>query len=147
MGKRLPNPQLVKIHRSYTVEEVTRLLDVHKNTVRNWIKEGLPVIDDKRPTVILGRDLSPFLQARRIKNKQPCKPGEIYCLRCRAPKTPAGDMAEYHPHTEILGNLFGICPDCDSGMNRRVNIAKLELVRGKMDITIPEGVRRIVDSR
>jgi hypothetical protein len=81
VGKRLPNPQLVKIHRSYTVEEVTRLLDVHKNTVRNWIKEGLPVIDDKRPTVILGRDLSPFLQARRIKNKQPCKPGEIYCLR------------------------------------------------------------------
>jgi hypothetical protein len=34
---RYPNYRLVKIHRNYTVEEIARLLKVHKNTVRGWI--------------------------------------------------------------------------------------------------------------
>lgn len=62
MAKRLKNFRLVKIHRNYTVEEVALLLSVHKNTVRTWVKECLPVIDDKRPKLILGRDLSAFLR-------------------------------------------------------------------------------------
>jgi len=128
------------------VEETADRLGVHKNTVREWIKRGLPIIDDRRPMLILGRDLFAFLQAKRVKNKQPCKPGEMYCLRCRVPKIPAGNMVEYEPKTEALGNLFAICPDCETGMNRRVSLAKLEQVRGEMDITFPQGLQRLVDS-
>lgn len=146
MGKRNPNPRRVKIHRTYTVEEAARLFNVHKNTVRAWIKQGLPTIDDKRPMLILGKDLFDFLQARRVNNKRPCKPGEMYCLRCRVPKPPALNMAEYQPKTESLGNLFGICPDCCAGMNRNVNPSKLDQIRGQMEITLPQGVPRIVDS-
>ena len=146
MGKRNPNPRRIKIHRTYTVEEAARLFNVHKNTVRAWIKQGLPTIDGKRPMLILGKDLFTFLQARRMKNKRPCKPGEMYCLRCRVPKPPALNMAEYQPKTESLGNLFGICPDCGTGMNRNVNPSKLDQIRGQMDITLPQGVQRIVDS-
>ena len=146
MGKRHPNPHLVKINRNYTVEETAGRLGVHKNTVREWIKRGLPVIDDKRPMLILGRDLFAFLQAKRVKNKQPCKPGEMYCLRCRAPKVPAGNMVEYEPKTETMGNLFAICPDCETGMNRRVSLPKLDQVRGGMDITFPQGLQRLGDS-
>ena len=138
MAKRHPNYRRVKIHRNYTVEETASLFGIHKNTVREWVKTGLPTSDDKRPMLILGQDLSAFLQARRIKNKQTCQPGEIYCVRCRAPKFPAGDMAEYLPITEKFGNLTAICPDCNSMMNRRVSMAKLEQVRGKMDITFPQ---------
>ena len=145
MGKRYPNYHLVKIHRSYTVEEAARLLGVHKNTVREWIKRGLPTLDDKRPKLILGKDLYAFLKARRTKNKRPCKPGEIYCVRCRVPKVPAENMVEYEPKTETLGNLFAICPDCGAGMNRRVSLAKLGQVRGKMEITFPQGLQHIVD--
>jgi hypothetical protein len=112
MGKRHPNYRHVKVHRSYTVEETASLFGIHKNTVREWIKAGLPVIDDKRPKLILGHDLAAFLQARRIKKKQTCEPGQMYCVRCRAPKMAAGDMAEYLPHTEKLGMLKALCPDC-----------------------------------
>ena len=146
MGKRNPNPRLVKIHRNYTVEEVACVLKVHKNTVREWIKRGLPIIDDKRPMLILGRDLFAFLQAKRVKNKRPCKPNQMYCLRCRDPKIPAGNMVDYQPVTDTLGNLFGICPDCEAGMNRRTSLVKLEQIRGMLDITMPQGLRHIVDS-
>jgi excisionase family DNA binding protein len=138
MSKRHPNHRLAKIHRSYTVEEVAGLFGVHKNTVRAWVKQGLPTNDDRRPMLILGRDLVAFLRARRAKNKRTCQPGEVYCVRCRAPRTPAGDMADYHPVTATLGNLGAICPECNAMMYRRVSVAKLEQVRGKMNITMPQ---------
>jgi hypothetical protein len=146
MARRNPNPRLVKIHRNYTVEEAASLLNVHKNTVREWVRRGLSVIDDKRPMLIIGRDLFAYLQTRRIKNKRPCKPNQMYCLRCREPKIPAGNMVDYQPTTESLGNLFGFCPDCEVGMNRATSLAKLVQIQGVLDITFPEGLRRIVDS-
>ncbi len=138
MRKRRPNYRLVKIHRNYTVEDVARLFGIHKNTVRAWVKAGLPTCDGKRPILILGRELAAYLKARRTKNKRPCQPGEFYCLSCRAPKQPAGDMADYLPITERMGNLEGICPDCGAMIYRRASLAKLDQIRGKLDITFRE---------
>ena len=145
MATRHPNHRLAKIHRNYTVEEIAGLFGVHRNTVREWIKRGLPTTDRRRPLLVLGRDLGAFLQARRLKNKRTCQPGEIYCVRCRVPRKPAGDMAEYQPVTAVLGSLVGICPTCEAMMYRRVNPAKLEPVRGKLDITMPQALRHIVE--
>lgn len=144
MGKRHPNHRLVKIHRSYTVEEVAKLFGNHRNTVRNWVKSGLATIDEKRPMLILGHDLVAFVKKRKAKNKQKLKPGELYCVRCRDPKFPAGDMAEYSPVTPKIGNLIAICPDCDSIMNRRVSLARIGEVGGNVDITFPKELRHIV---
>jgi len=145
MAKRHPNHRLVKIHRCYTVEEIATLFDTHKNTVRRWVKEGLATTDDKRPMLILGHVLVEYLQARRSKNKQACKPGELYCVRCRAPKKPAGDMADYAPITDKIGNLVAICPDCDALMNRRVSLANIGEFREKMDIRFPEAMRHLIE--
>lgn len=143
MKTRHPNPRLAKIHRNYTVEEAANLFGVHRNTVREWIKRGLPVCDDRKPMLILGRHLAEFLQARRTRNKRTCQPGELYCVRCRAPKPPAGDMADYVAITESLGNLVAICPDCEALMNRRVSLAKLDQIRGRLDITMPQALEHI----
>ncbi|MGA3083116.1 MAG: helix-turn-helix domain-containing protein [Terracidiphilus sp.] len=146
MRKRRPNYRLVKIHRNYTVEEITRLFGTHKNTVRAWVKAGLPTCDGTRPMLILGCELAEYLKARRTKNKQPCQPGEIYCVRCRAPKQSAGEMAEYLPITATLGNLMGICPDCEGMIFRRTSLAKLAQIRGKLDITFAEAQRQVNES-
>ncbi len=146
MRKRRPNYRLVKIHRSYKVEEVARLFGTHKNTVRAWVKAGLPTCDGKRPTLILGRDLAAYLQARRAKNKCPCQPGEIYCVRCRAPKSPALNMAEFQPTTATLGNLIGICPDCEGMIYRRASRVKLPQIQAILDITFTEAERRVSES-
>lgn len=144
--RRRPNPRLAKIHRSYTVDEVARLFGLHKNSVRQWIKKGLVVIGGKRPILIHGHDLQSFLEARRQQHKRTCQPGQIYCVRCHAPKRPATDWAEYKPLTETLGNLVGICPDCDGIINRCVSLAKLGQVRGSLDIAFPLAFRHIGES-
>lgn len=143
MGRRHANPRLVKLHRNYTVEEIARLFGLHKNTVRNWLKEGLALIDGQRPMLILGRELSRFLQERRQKAKQVCGPGRIFCIACRAPKAPAGNMAECVATGPRSGNLCGICPECDRLIYRRVNLEKIDAVRGKLEITFTPPNARI----
>jgi len=146
MSKRHPNPRLAKIHRNYTVDEVAAMFDVHRNTVREWVKRGLPTSDNRRPMLILGADLRAFLTARRMKNKRACQPGEMYCLRCRLPRPPAGNMADYEAGPGTLGNLIAICSTCDTLMYRRVSLAKLEQVRGALDITLPQALSHIGES-
>ena len=138
MGSRHPNPRLVKIHRNYSVEDIARLFGIHKNTVRNWLKQGLAAIDDRRPILILGRELSRFLRERRQKAKKTCGPGRIYCIACRAPKVPAAKMAECIPTGPLAGNLCGICPDCERLIYRRVNLAKIDAIRDDLEITFTQ---------
>ena len=125
MTSRHPNHRLVKIHRTYTVEEVAETLNVHKNTVRSWLKIGLETIDKRRPAMIQGAVLSTFLQRRRARMKKPCRPGEAYCLRCRLPRRFSPDSAQYIPMTEGRGQLVGHCCDCGTRLFRRGSVAKL----------------------
>ena len=143
MGYRHPNPRLAKVHRSYSVEDVSRLFGIHKNTVRSWLKQGLEPIDDRRPTFILGRELRRFLTERRKRNRQTCGPGRLFCLPCRAPKAPAGSMVDCVPISDTAGNLCGICPDCNRLIYRRVNLRKLDAVRGDLEITVTQPGERI----
>lgn len=144
--RRMPNPRRVKIHRSYSVEEAAKLLRVHKNTVREWIRRGLPTVDQRRPVLILGWELAAFLDQRRRVNKRPCQPGQIYCVRCRCPQSPAGSMADYLPLTTSGGNLLGLCPVCDALMYRRVSYARLRDVQSNLDVRLPEAMQRLDDS-
>jgi excisionase family DNA binding protein len=146
MGGRRPNPRRLKIHRSYTVEEAARQLRVHRNTIRAYIKQGLPVVDERRPTLILGRDLQGFLEGRREQLRAVCGPRRIYCVKCRAPQAPAGFMADYIPLTSTSGNLRGICPECHKLVHRRVALAKIEAVRGQIDVSFPHLRERIGES-
>lgn len=143
---RRPDHRPVKIHRNYTIEEAAQVLKVHKNTVRVWIRVGLPLIGRKRPFLISGTDLVAYLRRRHAENKRPCGPGQIYCLPCRIPKAPAGNMADYVARTNKTGDLIGLCPECELVIYRRISWGRLEEVRGTLEIRIMQPHVRIDDS-
>lgn len=143
---RYPSPRRVKSTRTYTVDEAARLLGVHKNTVRRWLIQGLAAIDERRPLLIHGPALIAFLGERRAKRKQPCGPGRMYCVRCRAPKRPAGGMADFEAGPGDTGMLTGICPDCEGLIYRRVRRTKLDEVREDLEVTLAKAEPRICDS-
>jgi hypothetical protein len=128
------------------VEEAAMVTKVHKNTVRGWLQSGLETVDVHRPTLVLGRNLSAFLHARRQRGRQRCNPGQFYCLRCKAPKEPALRKADYVPITSTSGNLRGSCSDCGSRIYRRVSLHKLAVSVGNLEVQFPQGQQRIDDT-
>jgi excisionase family DNA binding protein len=139
------NVRRVKIHRTYTPAEAAKLLGVHKLTVARWIASGLPLIEQRRPYLIHGADLREFLAAHQPR-KQPLQPGEMYCLPCRAPRRPAGDMADLTARSETTGTLIGICPICDRYMHRAVNLGAVERVRGDLVVAVQAPRQRLIDT-
>jgi len=136
---RKPSRHRIKIHRSYTVDEVARILGVAKGTVRRWMKCGLPALTDRKPALILGEDLVHFLAMRRAP-RQKCALIECYCVKCRAPRKPAGEMAEFVPLTPKTGNLRAICPACGRLMHKRIRCDALEPLRAVLAVTIAQPV-------
>lgn len=132
----LPNPYRVKIHRNYTIEEIALLFEMHKNTIRTWVKQGLPVIDKARPMLILGSDLHQYLKDKRQAKKRSCMPCELYCVSCKSPKKPALDMAEYKRINSSTGRLIGLCPTCGSVMNKFASEKNLSAIINQLEVTI-----------
>ena len=139
------NYRRVKVHRNYTTAELASLLDAHKLTVGRWIAAGLPTTDAKRPRLVRGVDFHEFMKAPQPK-KQKCRAGEFFCLACRAPKRPAGDMADYTPRTTLWGSLSGICPDCGRMIFRATTRAKVDEIRGGLDVAFKNAERSLGDS-
>ena len=129
--------RVVKIHRSYTAEEVAINQSVAKGTVRRWLKTGLPSLNDRRPCLILGGDLVDFLKGRK-KPKQTCRPEECLCFKCKAPRKAAFGEAEYKPITPTKGQLIALCEMCTTVMHKRVSLATLQALEGILFITIKQ---------
>lgn len=147
MANRRQNPRLAKSLLSYTILEVAELYDVHRNTVRHWIAAGLRQLDHKKPVMIHGSELNRFHKARRLADGRHCGPGEVYCLSCREPRRPAGDIADYTPLNEKIGTLSAICPDCERIMTQRVNAERLARFEFVLEVTVrpaPEPIKRSV---
>ncbi len=140
--KRTYNTRLIKRDYAYFVDEIVDLFDLHPNAVRRWIKNGLPIIDQSRPFLIHGRDLIAFLDARQAKRKQPCASHELYCLRCRRPRSPRLGSLEIEVRSETRLDLSATCEKCGTRIHRAGSVARLAEYRKAFSIERP-GERRI----
>lgn len=140
MAKRL-NPNKIKIHRSYSVSEAANLLDVDKRTVRNWIKSGLPIVDNCRPVLILGTDLKLFIRLSRKANKRKCNPSEIYCMRCREPRMIAPQSAKFIPEIGGIGRVFALCCECGSKVNRYFSWRNLDAIQSDLVVETTDSTK------
>ena len=61
------NTNLIKNTLNYSTNDIVELYNIHKRTVQEWFKEGLPKIDEHKPFLALGRDLKQFIKERQNK--------------------------------------------------------------------------------
>jgi len=134
MASRRHSPRRAKSHFSYTISQAADLYGVHRQTVRHWLTNGLQPNKGGRPVLIHGTELNRFHDSRRAAGKHPCGPGELYCLGCRAPRRPAGGIADFTPGAGSRGTVTGICPNCERMMSQRVNASRLAILRAELDV-------------
>lgn len=134
MANRRHSARLVKRRLTYNVREAAKVTGSTPGTVRHWHRGGFEGIIGVYPIIFRGVDIITFLKRRAEGRKQPSGPGRMYCLRCKAPKTPAFGEAEFWPDGPKLGTLRGLCPDYAAMKNRRTSLAKLRLASGDLKV-------------
>ena len=132
--KRTYNVRRICLTQSYSVQEVAELFGIHKNSVLQWKKSGLPVIDDKKPFLFYGGDLAEFLRKRQSSRKHKCQPNEFYCCKCRKPRTPWANLVdvEFKNSKKIL--LKALCSVCETSIQRMGATKKLSEYRKTFSI-------------
>lgn len=146
MASRRANPYAVKTHYSYTVGELAALLGVHKNTVRHWQRDGLAALDDGKPILFHGNAVRAYLIKRRAKAKRPCRPGTIYCFRCREASQPALGMVDFVVGNGGTGNLRALCAKCGAIMHRRARRDRLASIMPGLQVQITQAPPRLIGS-
>lgn len=115
------NLSRIKENYSYTVEQIADLFGINVHTVRRWIREeGLKRLPKTRPHLVHSRDLRRFLEGKQQTRKSPCGAHEIFCCKCRAPRTPKSDTGTItvQPNGTVL--FHARCSTCNTKINRAI---------------------------
>ena len=141
-----PKWHTLKTHRSYTIDETARALGVCKATVRRWIKvKGLAVIDDRRPALLLGRELIAFGKTQR-KPKHKLGLEQAYCMSCRAPKNAAFGQMQIIGANAKTANVRMQCQTCQSLMHRRYAWRDLHRISPLNRLTASQADRHLIET-
>jgi len=123
MARRFPTRGISK-DRVYTIKMAARTIGVSEQTFRQWPKDGLRLILDKRPYLVRGADLIDFLKKREKANKVPTGKGQFYCMTCKAPRDLSEGSVAYKATTAMTGRLSGLCAVCGGKLGQFCNAAK-----------------------
>lgn len=116
--KRKPDMRRIRPTKTYTLQEIAKALDRSVGTVHTWVRKGLPTLDHARPTLVDGKELKEWLKARWAARKSTCKAHELYCVSCRAPRTPCIGSVFLLPKNAKLLLITGDCSQCGCAMNK-----------------------------
>lgn len=103
------HPRKAKQDWTYSRAAVMGLYGVTRNTVINWMKEGLVTVPG-HPVLFRGEDLNAFHEARRAGARRNCSPGEFLCFHCKKVSSLKGEAAEVHWHSDHTCTLRWSCP-------------------------------------
>jgi len=123
MNKRA-NPMAVKSALTYEISEAAAALGKTPATIRNWVKDGLPIMSSKKPYLISGAALREYLRAKYKAAKSPLGPNEVFCLSCKTGRTPRAMIVTITAISAKTSLLKGQCSHCGAPATRMVSTAK-----------------------
>jgi hypothetical protein len=138
MSKRA-NPMAVKSALTYDVSEAANALGKSPATIRNWVKDGLPVMSSKKPLLISGLALREYLQAKHRAKKKPLASDELYCPSCGTGRKPDAMAVEGFSDAPKTTRLLGTCSHCGGYSSRIISNSKTDAFA--QTFQIKEGVQ------
>ncbi len=134
------NTRIIKRNYSYLLSEIAELYNVHIRTVRQWVKEGLEIVEGLYPYLVNGKCLKEFLDKRQNKRKIKLQENQMYCVKCKKEVEPLNNSVSIVYSGKTIGNgikdflIKGICPICLTNINRLSNDNKLNIVKANFKV-------------
>lgn len=100
----------------------------NRNTVSNWVGEGLITSDGKRPYVFRGALIKHFHEQRIARSKTNLRPGEFKCTGCKAAVFPDIETVEDHRSNAGRHMYSAVCPDCGAAIWKLSNAADCDIM-------------------
>lgn len=131
---RSPSTRRLKATVSYDFNTASKLIGVHKNAIRRWANTGGLLVDrTTRPHRVRGDVLKAFLDARKQSRRQPLKPHEFHCFKCRGPRAAYGRLVDAVPMGTKRLRLTSQCEQCGTTVNKVQAASKLPKLRQQFD--------------
>ena len=139
MAKRI-SARAIKANRHYTYEDAALKLGNTVQTVRSWARQGLDVMVDQRPHLIIGLDLIAFIEGRqKPKTKMPLD--QFYCLGCKSRSRPLDGIAFFIPQTSSSVRLEGFCGHCQGPCGWFVSPRDMPKINDLLEIVMNDAER------
>jgi hypothetical protein len=119
--KRRHDLRKIKGKRCYSVKQLAALLNVHRNTIRGWLRDdGLAValIDQTHPFMMHGVATKKWLKERQDKRRWTCAKNEMSCFSCKGPRQIKPDSFRILPSNTQKIIAQGDCMKCGRRLNR-----------------------------
>lgn len=124
--RNLQNPRLASANMLYSSEDVIKLYEISRNTLTNWISDGLQFIAAE-PRLFLGACLNEYHRQRRHKASQPLGHFETSCYACKQRHSLIeGELFVTPGRTDGLFKATRICPQTGKHANRYVTDEQLD---------------------
>jgi len=120
-------------HFVYTVGDLTSLFGVHRNTVSNWVAEGLQTSDASQPHVFNDAEVKRFHDAKRLTSKTKLRIGEFKCFSCKYRIFPEPFSVSVAPSKNTFLSAWGRCPNCGRVVTKRVNETDCDKIQNCID--------------
>lgn len=127
----------IKSLHTYTIQEAAGITGVSERTIREWIKQGLAAMAYERPTLVRGDAMIAFIKNQRSSRKKRVPQNAFYCLKCRAPRKPAGGFVD----CQVNGNrtkLIGMCEVCETLMHKAIAMDQISDIKRHFEVSVSE---------
>lgn len=119
------NIRMITSKKSYTIEEIADLFNIHPVSISRWFTEGLKKIDDKHPSLVFGEDLINFLSLKKQLNKHPCEDNQLFCVKCQEPRQSRNNTVCIKVN-DSRTIIVGSCEICGTKMNKAISPKKID---------------------
>ncbi len=114
------DPRKISLHKSYTIKELSDLLEMDEKTCFRWIGRGMVTVPgSQKPILIRGSDAKNFIRNKDARIAVKLERHEFYCLTCKAARrAKRGSLS-------ISGNTKrGLCSVCNGKLSKTIHPPK-----------------------
>lgn len=128
------NYKLIESNRSYSTEKIKKLIGIHEQTIREWIKECNLECVSKKPILIYGAVLKEFIKNRNENHKKTLNFNEFKCLKCKAILIPQGNQISIYNNKNGSIRATGICQNCNNEFSKLFKKDSIEQLKNSFFI-------------